>query len=190
MTTQRRRPAPSQRRLSIQASSRRNQTIAAQNETVSQWRRAEIADEPQAPQARFSDTRHERDHWPEREERNERNDGRYDVDGRRPQSSRPHSRQPRGDQWQDHQWEERRWQANQQPEPHWQDRYDNRHYAYRDDERFSEPSWQEQGWYDDHRDRRLNGPSELDQDLKAMATVWSMMRQGAIRMLGEIGRQY
>ena len=67
--------------------------------------------------------------------------------------------------------------------PHWQNDYDNRGYAYRDDDRFDHVQ-------NNHRDRRQNGPSELDQDLKAMATVWSMMRQGAVRMLGEIGRQY
>ncbi|NDD67823.1 MAG: hypothetical protein EBZ29_00065 [Synechococcaceae bacterium WB9_4xC_028] len=32
--------------------------------------------------------------------------------------------------------------------------------------------------------------SELDRDLAAMAKVWWMIRQGAVRMLGEIGRQY
>lgn len=31
---------------------------------------------------------------------------------------------------------------------------------------------------------------ELDADLMAMARVWQMLRSGAVRMLGEIGRQY
>ena len=31
---------------------------------------------------------------------------------------------------------------------------------------------------------------ELDADLAAMAKVWRMLRYGAVRMLGEIGRQY
>ena len=31
---------------------------------------------------------------------------------------------------------------------------------------------------------------ELDADLMAMGRVWQMLRNGAVRMLGEIGRQY
>jgi len=34
------------------------------------------------------------------------------------------------------------------------------------------------------------GRSKFDRDLAAMAQVWWMIRQGAVRMLGEIGRQY
>ena len=34
------------------------------------------------------------------------------------------------------------------------------------------------------------GPSELDQDFAAMKRVWQMLRAGAVRMVGEIGRQY
>ena len=32
--------------------------------------------------------------------------------------------------------------------------------------------------------------SELDADFAAMSKVWQMLRHGAVRMLGEIGRQY
>ena len=42
-------------------------------------------------------------------------------------------------------------------------------------------------------DRRLDrptAPSELDQDFAAMKRVWQMLRAGAVRMVGEIGRQY
>ena len=42
-------------------------------------------------------------------------------------------------------------------------------------------------------DRRFNrpaGPSDLDQDFAAMKRVWQMIRAGAVRMVGEIGRQY
>ena len=39
-----------------------------------------------------------------------------------------------------------------------------------------------------HRDSRLK--SELDRDFAAMKRVWQMLRYGAIRMIGEIGRQY
>ena len=162
--------------------------MARQNETAAQWRGAEITDNLQAPQARFSDSRYEQEHWPEREERDERSYGRYDIDDDEPQNRQPQSHQWQEsrwqeNQWQENQWRENQWQDNQQPEPHWQNDYDNRGYAYRDDDRFDHVQ-------NDHRDRRQNGPSELDQDLKAMATVWSMMRQGAVRMLGEIGRQY
>ena len=37
---------------------------------------------------------------------------------------------------------------------------------------------------------RPTGPSELDQDFAAMKRVWQMIRAGAVRMVGEIGRQY
>ena len=33
-------------------------------------------------------------------------------------------------------------------------------------------------------------PSDLDRDIAAMKRVWQMVRAGAIRMVGEIGRQY
>jgi len=32
--------------------------------------------------------------------------------------------------------------------------------------------------------------SDLDRDLAAMKRVWQMIRAGAVRMVGEIGRQY
>ena len=46
---------------------------------------------------------------------------------------------------------------------------------------------------DDRYDRSFDrpaGPSELDQDFAAMKRVWQMIRAGAVRMVGEIGRQY
>ena len=42
----------------------------------------------------------------------------------------------------------------------------------------------------DRRFDRSSGPSELDQDFAAMKRVWQMIRAGAVRMVGEIGRQY
>ena len=45
----------------------------------------------------------------------------------------------------------------------------------------------------DRYDRRFYSsarPSELDQDFAAMKRVWQMIRAGAVRMVGEIGRQY
>ena len=32
--------------------------------------------------------------------------------------------------------------------------------------------------------------SELDRDFAAMKRVWQMLRYGAVRMIGEVGRQY
>ena len=46
---------------------------------------------------------------------------------------------------------------------------------------------------DTRYDRRFNrpaGPSDLDQDFAAMKRVWQMIRAGAVRMVGESGRQY
>ena len=66
------------------------------------------------------------------------------------------------------------------------ERYDR--YDFRDD-RYSrgyEPR-------DDRYDRRFDRPavpSELDQDFAAMKRVWQMIRAGAVRMVGEVGRQY
>ena len=54
------------------------------------------------------------------------------------------------------------------------DRYDIRDDRYGYDRRFDRPA----------------GPSELDQDFAAMKRVWQMIRAGAVRMVGEIGRQY
>ena len=63
------------------------------------------------------------------------------------------------------------------------DRYDVRDDGYR---RGYEPR-------DTRYDRRFNrpaGPSDLDKDFAAMKRVWQMIRAGAVRMVGEIGRQY
>ncbi|MEC8440707.1 MAG: hypothetical protein VXZ59_00145 [Cyanobacteriota bacterium] len=40
--------------------------------------------------------------------------------------------------------------------------------------------------------RRKDGRvrSDFDRDLAAMKRVWQMIRQGAVRMVGEVGRQY
>ena len=69
------------------------------------------------------------------------------------------------------------------------DRYDR--YDVRDD-RYSrgyEPRETRYDRYDQSFDRPA-GPSELDQDFAAMKRVWQMLRAGAVRMVGEIGRQY
>lgn len=33
-------------------------------------------------------------------------------------------------------------------------------------------------------------PTELERDFAAMKRVWQMLRAGAVRMVGEVGRQY
>ena len=66
------------------------------------------------------------------------------------------------------------------------ERYDVR------DDRYSrgyEPREARYDRYDRSFDRPA-GPSELDQDFAAMKRVWQMLRAGAVRMVGEIGRQY
>ena len=67
-------------------------------------------------------------------------------------------------------------------------------YDFRDD-RYSRGYEPREARYDryDRYDRsfdRPTGPSELDQDFAAMKRVWQMLRAGAVRMVGEIGRQY
>ena len=76
------------------------------------------------------------------------------------------------------------------------DRYDARddRYDVRDD-RCSRGYDPREARYDPHDryDRSFDpptGPSELDQDFAAMKRVWQMLRAGAVRMVGEIGRQY
>ena len=76
------------------------------------------------------------------------------------------------------------------------DRYDARddRFDVRDD-RYSR-GYDPREARDDRHDRydrsfdRPTGPSELDQDFAAMKRVWQMLRAGAVRMVGEIGRQY
>ena len=65
------------------------------------------------------------------------------------------------------------------------ERYDSR------DDRYSpryEPRVDRYGY--DRRFERPAGPSDLDKDFAAMKRVWQMIRAGAVRMVGEIGRQY
>ena len=73
------------------------------------------------------------------------------------------------------------------------DRYDDRYdrYDFRDD-RYDDRYDPREARYDryDRSFDRPTGPSELDQDFAAMKRVWQMLRAGAVRMVGEIGRQY
>ena len=57
------------------------------------------------------------------------------------------------------------------------------------DDRYSRGYEPRETRYDRSFDRPT-GPSELDQDFAAMKRVWQMLRAGAVRMVGEIGRQY
>ena len=66
------------------------------------------------------------------------------------------------------------------------DRYDVREDTY---SRGYDPREARYDRYDRSFDRPT-GPSELDQDFAAMKRVWQMLRAGAVRMVGEIGRQY
>ena len=60
------------------------------------------------------------------------------------------------------------------------------------DDRYSRGYEPREARYDryDRSFDRPTGPSELDQDFAAMKRVWQMLRAGAVRMVGEIGRQY
>ena len=73
------------------------------------------------------------------------------------------------------------------------DRYDARDDRYSRGYEPREAAGDTTGTTDDRYDRsfdRPTGPSELDQDFAAMKRVWQMLRAGAVRMVGEIGRQY
>jgi hypothetical protein len=69
---------------------------------------------------------------------------------------------------------------------------DSRSYREPLDDRYSRGYEPREARYDryDRRFDRPAGPSELDQDFAAMKRVWQMLRAGAVRMVGEIGRQY
>ncbi len=161
MANQQRRQAPSQRRLSIQASSRRNQTISVQNRSIERRSDARVANTVEAAQNQYMRDRYAGNNGPEDYERYEHHEG-YGRDD------------------QDRQWHNRQWQES----------YDDEGDGLYGSNRYGARTWQEQRWDDQRSDRHTNGRSELDQDLQAMSAVWSMIRQGAVRMLGEIGRQY
>ena len=69
------------------------------------------------------------------------------------------------------------------------DRYDVREDTYSRGYDAREARYERHDRYDLSFDRPT-GPSELDQDFAAMKRVWQMLRAGAVRMVGEIGRQY
>jgi len=69
------------------------------------------------------------------------------------------------------------------------DRYDVQEDTYSREYDAREARYDRHDRYDRSFDRPT-GPSELDQDFAAMKRVWQMLRAGAVRMVGEIGRQY
>ena len=72
------------------------------------------------------------------------------------------------------------------------DRYDVREDTYSRGYDAREARYDRHDRYDryDRSFDRPAEPSELDQDFAAMKRVWQMLRAGAVRMVGEIGRQY
>jgi hypothetical protein len=60
----------------------------------------------------------------------------------------------------------------------------------RDTFRQRSDNWESSGRWEQPRAQDARWRRELDADLMAMGRVWQMIRLGAVRMLGEIGRQY
>ena len=156
MTSQRRRPNQTQRRLAIQASSRRNR---ASSTTAS---------------ARASTSGGRDEQW-------ERESYRGDSDFEEP--IRPSFGQAGRAEHSSFGYQNDRYNDARMVDNHrYNDTYDS--YSSYGSDRHQE-AWDSHEPYEQSR-----GRSELDQDLEAMGKVWSMIRQGAVRMLGEVGRQY
>ena len=61
------------------------------------------------------------------------------------------------------------------------------------DQRYRSTRLEERGSYASRGPRHADSArfqSELERDFAAMKRVWQMLRYGAVRMLGEVGRQY
>ena len=61
------------------------------------------------------------------------------------------------------------------------------------DQRYRSRRYEERGSYASREARHADSArfqSELERDFAAMKRVWQMLRYGAVRMLGEVGRQY
>ena len=192
MTSQRRRPEQTQRRLAIQASSRRNRVASARVDARTdgrleeRWERESYRDdhsveEPIRPSFRSDyDDGHHADRFQNRQYEIEH--GRY-VDHSSFGNQDDHYRDERVDEnrryrnaYESHDTYDSHWAEPMGNERRYSDPYDN----YRQPD-----TWNSREPYGQSR-----GRSELDQDLEAMGKVWSMIRQGAVRMLGEVGRQY
>ena len=200
MTSQRRRPEQTQRRLAIQASSRRGRTTAPGRASVNSWDQADDQsayreerayepftseryptheqqnDSPREPQ--FRDERyadHDHDRF-----RNRSNDAEYGhFQGAHHDSNELY----REDRYREDQYSESRYSDNPYRQDRFQEGFETDRYGY--DSHYHQDSWETRESYGQPR-----GRSELDKDLEAMGKVWSMIRQGAVRMLGEVGRQY
>ena len=192
MTSQRRRPNQTQRRLAIQASSRRNRVSSARVDARTdgrleeRWERESSHDdhsveEPIRPSFKSNyDDGHHADRF---------QTSQYEIEhGRHVDHS---SFNDQDNRYRDERVDEKRRYRNA---------YDS-HDTY--DSRWAEPMGNERRYSDPYNSYRQpdtwdsrepygqsRGRSELDQDLEAMGKVWSMIRQGAVRMLGEVGRQY
>ena len=180
MTNQRRRPEQTQRRLAIQASSRRNRTNTPNRTQDNNWNQ-------EIPQSAYGEahsyepstserypTHAQQNDWPrEHQFRNERY---HDPDNAR-------SRNRYNDAEYGHPHGGHHDSNEHYREDRFQEGFETDRYGY--DSHYHQDSWETQDSYGQPR-----GRSELDKDLEAMGKVWSMLRQGAVRMLGEVGRQY
>ena len=186
MTSQRRRPEQTQRRLAIQASSRRNRVASARVDARTdgrleeRWERESYRDdhsveEPIRPSFRSDyDDGHRDDRF---------QTSQYEIEhGRHVDHS---SFGDQDDHYRDERVDENRRYRNAY-DSHWAEPMGNeRRYGDPYDSYRQPDTWDSRESYGQSR-----GRSELDRDLEAMGKVWSMIRQGAVRMLGEVGRQY
>ena len=182
MTSQRRRPEQTQRRLAIQASSRRNRVASARVDARTngrleeRWERESYRDdhsveEPIRPSYRS-------DHHADPFQTNQ-----YEIEHARHEDHSSSDYQD--DHYRDERVDENRRYRNAY-DSHWAEPMSNeRRYGDPYDSYRQPDTWDSRESYGQSR-----GRSELDQDLEAMGKVWSMIRQGAVRMLGEVGRQY
>ena len=205
MTSQRRRPEQTQRRLAIQASSRRSRTTTDNRARDNNWDQENLqsAYEEERSYEPFTSERYATDaqqnDWPRehqfRDERysepgHDRLRNRFiDADDGHSQEahhdSDEHYRENRyrEDRYREDQYSESRYRDNPYRQERFQEGFEADRYGYGSHDH--QDSWERRESYGQPR-----GRSELDKDLEAMGKVWSMIRQGAVRMLGEVGRQY
>lgn len=188
MTSQRRRPDQTQRRLAIQASSRRSRASSASTSgrREERWERESYRDdnsldEPVRPSFRSDyDDEHHADRF---------QTSRYAIEHARHikhSGFGDHDDRYRDERMDDSRRFSNAYDSHDAHDSHWDERMDNRRYYNDGDDSYRQPdAWGSRESYGQSR-----GRSELDQDLEAMGKVWSMIRQGAVRMLGEVGRQY
>ena len=181
MTSQRRRPEQTQRRLAIQASSRRSRNAAPTDNSTTGWDQEAIDSHHRYDEPIRQSFRPERFEEPRQLDASSVRSRRYREERMVDNGRYGHAY----DSYQDERMVDSRRYANaydSYPEDRLSDdhRYTDGYDSYRQPE-----TWDSREPYGQSR-----GRSELDQDLEAMGKVWSMIRQGAVRMLGEVGRQY